>query len=67
MAYGSALGSLEAHEAVEPLLTLLETTQNEGARLEIAMSLVRMVQSVQAIRQFVQTTQVGTTTSVTSY
>jgi hypothetical protein len=43
MAYASALGNLHAQEAVEPLLGLLAATQNAGARLELALSLARIV------------------------
>lgn len=43
MAYASALGNIQAEEAVEPLLRLLYRTQNSGARLELALSLARIV------------------------
>jgi HEAT repeat protein len=45
MAYASALGNLHAQEAVAPLLALLDATQNPGARLEVALSLARIVGS----------------------
>ncbi len=55
MAYASALGHLGYKPAVEPLLQLLETTQNEGARLELALSLARIFgeerQFIQLLRQ----------------
>ncbi|RIK36582.1 MAG: hypothetical protein DCC57_22350 [Chloroflexi bacterium] len=43
MAYASALGNLRAEEAVGPLLALLAVTENRGARLELALSLARIV------------------------
>jgi HEAT repeat protein len=43
MAYASALGNMRADEAVDDLLRLLHTIQNPGARLEVALSLARIV------------------------
>lgn len=43
MAYASALGNIQAEEAVQPLLRLLHITENPGARLELALSLARIV------------------------
>lgn len=43
MAYASALGKLQAREATRALLDLLDTFENEGARLELALSLARLV------------------------
>ncbi|MEM7116274.1 MAG: MFS transporter [Chloroflexota bacterium] len=43
MAYASTLGKLEAKTAVYPLLNLLETVQNSGARRELALSLARII------------------------
>ena len=43
MAYASALGNLRAEEAVGPLLDLLNRMGNPGARLELALSLARIV------------------------
>jgi hypothetical protein len=43
MAYASALGNMRAEEAVPDLLALLERMQNPGARLELALSLARVV------------------------
>lgn len=43
MAYASALGNLGAKEALPELLELLYVTQNEGARRELALSVVRLV------------------------
>ena len=42
MAYASALGNMEAVEAIEPLLDLLRRMENPGARLELALSLARI-------------------------
>jgi len=42
MAYASALGRLQAAEAAPDLLVLLQSMQNQGARMELALSLVRM-------------------------
>jgi HEAT repeat protein len=42
MAYASALGNMGAEEAVPDLLTLLNRTENPGARLELALSLARI-------------------------
>lgn len=43
MAYASALGKLQVEEGVDQLLALLKETQNEGARMELALSLARLV------------------------
>jgi len=43
MAYASSLGKMGIDEATVPLLALLHDTQNEGARLELALSLARLV------------------------
>ncbi len=43
MAYASALGNMRAVEAVDDLLVLLHNIQNPGARLELALSLARIV------------------------
>jgi hypothetical protein len=43
MAYAAALGNLQATEALETLHKLLLQTVNEGARLELALSLARIV------------------------
>ncbi len=55
MAYASALGSLRAKEATGQLLSVLERTENEGARMELALSLARIVgdehQFIQLLRQ----------------
>lgn len=55
MAYASALGNLRAQSATGELLTLLRTFENEGARMELALTLARMVGDehhfVQLLRQ----------------
>jgi hypothetical protein len=43
MAYASALGNLQAEKAVQPLLELLKTVHNAGARRELALSLARII------------------------
>jgi Na+/melibiose symporter-like transporter len=43
MAYAYALGNLGAKEATEDILALLNHMQNEGARLELALTLSRIV------------------------
>jgi MFS family permease len=43
MACASALGKLQFGPATGPILQLLKTTSNEGARLELALSLARLV------------------------
>ena len=43
MAYASALGNMRAEEAVDDLLALLNRMENPGARLELALSLARIV------------------------
>jgi HEAT repeat protein len=61
MAYASALGKLQAREAAGPLLKLLRDFENEGARLELALSLARLVghegRFIQLVRQ--SRTEVG--------
>jgi hypothetical protein len=43
MAYASALGNLQAREATDKLLELLCETENEGARMELALTLARIL------------------------
>ncbi len=43
IAYASALGNLRTTEAIDPLFHLLETVENDGARMEIALSLARIL------------------------
>jgi HEAT repeat protein len=43
MAYASTLGNLRATAATQPLLDLLATVQNPGARRELALSLARII------------------------
>ena len=42
VAYASALGQLRSPEAIDTLFSILDSTENEGARLELALSLARM-------------------------
>ena len=43
IAYASALGNLRTNEAIDPLFHLLEMAENEGARMEIALSMARIL------------------------
>jgi HEAT repeat protein len=43
MAYASALGNLQCAEATPTLLDLLARTENKGARLELALTVARIV------------------------
>jgi HEAT repeat protein len=43
IAYSSTLGKLRATESIDPLLEVLANTENEGARLELALALARIV------------------------
>jgi Na+/melibiose symporter-like transporter len=43
MAYSSALGNLHYGEAITTLLDVLYHTENEGARLELALALARII------------------------
>lgn len=55
LAYASALGQLQAVEATKPALALLEATDDEGARMELALSLARILGDERAfIRLFRQ-------------
>ncbi len=55
MAYAAALGMLQAKESIDTLHLLLLHTGNEGARMEVALSLARMIgqenQFVSLLRQ----------------
>jgi MFS family permease len=55
IAYSSALGNLRLSEAVPTLLEVLGKTENEGARLEIALALARVIghehQFIRLLRQ----------------
>ncbi len=42
VAYAAALGKLEAVEAVDTLFSILDSTENEGARMELALSIARI-------------------------
>jgi len=43
MAYASTLGKLQIEQGVDQILSLLQKTKNEGARMELAFSLARLV------------------------
>jgi HEAT repeat protein/sugar phosphate permease len=43
IAYSSALGNLSMIEATDTLLQVLESTDNEGARMELALAIARVV------------------------
>jgi HEAT repeat protein/MFS family permease len=43
LAYASALGQLGAQDAVDPLLVLLEDSQGQDVRMEVALALARIV------------------------
>jgi HEAT repeats len=43
IAYSSALGNLRVNEAIPTLFDILAHTENEGARLELALALARMI------------------------
>jgi MFS family permease len=42
MAYAAALGSLKAPQAIHPIIALMHTVENEGARMELALALARI-------------------------
>lgn len=65
MAYASTLGKLEANDATDQILHLLKITENEGARMSLALALVRIVgDEGHFIRLFRQARDdTGTTTS----
>ena len=70
MAYASALGKLQATESTDQLLDLLETTQNEGARLELALSVARLVGDeghfIQLVRETRQDLSTGASQAATA-
>ena len=43
IAYSSALGNMRVPEATDTLLNVLEKTDNEGARMELALAIARVV------------------------
>ncbi len=43
MAYAAALGNLRATEAIDTLFEVMRNIENEGARMELALSLARML------------------------
>jgi MFS family permease len=42
MAYAAALGSLQCKDAITPIIHLMHSIENEGARMELALSLARI-------------------------
>jgi HEAT repeat protein len=42
VAYAAALGKLQAAEAIDTLFSILDSTENEGARMELALSIARI-------------------------
>jgi HEAT repeat protein len=42
IAYAAALGKLQAAEAIDTLFSILDSTENEGARMELALSIARI-------------------------
>lgn len=68
MAYASALGKLQARQAAKPLLDLLKSFENEGARMELALSLARLGGNeghfIQLLRQTRQETGTATAQAV---
>lgn len=63
-AYASALGHLQAAEATEALLSLLHDIQNKGARMELALSLARIVGNERSFIQLFRQTRVDMGTAV---
>jgi MFS family permease len=63
-AYASALGHLQAAEATEALLSLLDEIQNEGARMELAFSLARIVGNENSFIQLFRQTRTDMGTAV---
>ncbi|WP_420580939.1 HEAT repeat domain-containing protein [Reichenbachiella sp.] len=70
MAYASALGNLRAKESDKLLLDLLYTFENEGARMELALSLARLAGDeghfIQLLRQARQDTGTATAQALTT-
>jgi hypothetical protein len=71
MAYASALGNLQWAEATPMLLQLLAQTENTGARLELALTLARIVGSehnfVSLLRQVRSDPGTATAQALSSY
>jgi MFS family permease len=63
MAYASALGNLQAEAALTPLLTLLYGTENPGARLELALSIARILGDEHAFIQLLRAARADLGTS----
>jgi HEAT repeat protein/Na+/melibiose symporter-like transporter len=64
MAYASALGNLQAKEATAQLLSLLYQTENEGARLELALTLARIIGDEHHFIQLLRSVRADTGTAV---
>ena len=64
MAYAAALGQLQAAEATAPLLTLLQEVENDGARLELALSLARIVGDEHAFMRLYRQTRLDLGTAL---
>jgi MFS family permease len=71
MAYASALGNLEWVDAIPKLLQLLAQTENTGARLELALTLARIIGEehnfVTLLRQVRSDPGTATAQALTSY
>jgi HEAT repeat protein len=70
MAYASTLGKLKFDEATGALLDLLHITENEGARMELALSLARIIGAeshfIRLLRDARQDTGTGTSQAVSA-
>ncbi|MAS32690.1 MAG: hypothetical protein CL610_01710 [Anaerolineaceae bacterium] len=64
MAYAAALGNLHATEAIDTLFNLLGQTENEGARLEVSLSLARMIGEEHHFIRLLRQTRSDTGTAV---
>lgn len=71
MAYASALGNLHHTQATETVLYLLRNTSNEGARMELALTLARLVGDeyhfIDVLRAVRNDPATGTAHAVSSY
>ena len=65
MAFASALGQLRAVEAAEIIMEILYGTENEGARIELALALARIAGDEHSFIQLLKQTrlEVGTAAS----
>ena len=71
MAYASGLGNLGTLDTTYQLLALLATTENEGARMELALTLARLVGEehhfVQLLRQVRDDAGTGTSLALDAF